>query len=197
MAIILLVVLLMFSLTLSANAVANKIGNYVLNGGVGSWGSYNRNFYITSSASTYATTIQNAINSWIYTTDRLGVSTSISWARTYTQSSSVMDLYYGQYFSSGVLAGTTFWLFQVNVDPTTQNWGWGKIQLNQSTTSTGGYNNLTPYNRQGTAAHEIGHVFGLDETNTDKTSIMCQLGSGRTVNQSQIGDLTPIQQMYP
>ncbi len=197
MAIILLVVLLMFSVSLSANAAANKIGNYVLNGGVGSGGYYNREFYITSSASTYASTIQNSMDSWIYTTARLGVSTSISWTRTYAQSSSVMDIYYGQYFSSNIAAGTSFWLYQTSINPATQNWGWGKIQLNQSATSTGGYNNLTPYNRQGTAAHEIGHVFGLDETNADTTSIMCQLGYGRTVNEPQTGDLIPIQEMYP
>lgn len=186
-----------FPVTASASASANKIGDYVLNGGVGNWGYSTRNFYITPSASSYASIIQDAMDSWIYTTSRLGVSTSISWSRTYTQSSSYMDFYYGQYFSSDFLAGTTFWLYQTQIDPSAQNWGWGKIQLNQSSTSIGGYNNLSAYNKQGTAAHEIGHVFGLADTNTITSSIMCQLGYGRSVKEPQVCDLVPIQEMYP
>ena len=186
-----------FTVSASASASADKIGDYVLNGGVGNWGYSTRNFYITSSASGYESVIQDAMDSWIYTTSRLGVSTSISWSRTYTQSSSYMDFYYGQYYSSDFLAVTTFWLYQTQIYPSTQNWGWGKIQLNPSSTTTGGFNNLSAYNKQGTAAHEIGHVFGLADTNTITSSIMCQLGYGRAVNEPQVCDLIPIQEMYP
>lgn len=195
--ILLILLLSTYTATASASASADKIGDYVLNGGVGNWGYSTRNYYITSSASSYASIIQDAMDSWIYTTSRLGVSTSISWSRTYTQSSSYMDFYYGQYFTSNTLAATSFWLYQTQINPAAQNWGWGKIQLNQSPTTTGGFNNLSAFNKQGTAAHEIGHVFGLDDTNTITSSIMCQLGSGRSVKEPQVCDLVPIQEMYP
>ena len=186
------VILLSFFLTTFANADANRIGDYVLNGGVGNWGYTNRYYFITSSASSYEAKINAAMDSWIYTTARLGVSTSISWLRTYTQSVSVMDIYYGSYFGPTVLGATSFWIYSTQINPRTSNWGWGKIQLNQD-----GFSLLSDNDKQGTIAHEMGHVFGLDETNNDVYSIMCQKGAGRLVYEPQVGDLRPIQQMYP
>ena len=194
----LLVVIVCFcTITNTVSANANKIGEYTLVGGVGSWGDYDRTFFITSSATQYASVIQSAMDSWIYTTARLGVSTSISWVRTYNQSYGYMDFYYGEYYPSNIAAATTFWEYSTQLNPRIQNWGWGKIQLNASSNTTGGFNNLSAFKKQGTVAHEIGHVFGLDETNDDTLSIMCQLGYGRAVNQPQVGDLIPIQEMYP
>ncbi len=170
---------------------ANKIGSYQLTGGVGDYGNYRRYYYVTSSASNYSTTISNAMSSWVNTSTTPGVTTSISWRETSTQSSSVMDIYYGSYYGSGIAAATTFWTYSTNINPTTSNWGWGKICLNGST-----FANLTAFNRQGTTAHEMGHVFGLDETNSDTSSVMCQLGSGRTVNRASASDLRTINSIY-
>lgn len=170
---------------------ANKIGNYVLTGGVGSYGNYKRYYFITSSASSYSTAINDAMDTWIYTSTNPGVTTSISWRQTTTQSDSVMDIYYGSFFTAGILAATDFWTYSTQINPTTSNWGWGRIRLNGSS-----FDGLSSYNRQGTIAHEMGHVFGLDETNTETNSVMCQLGSGRTVNRASANDLNTINTMY-
>ncbi len=42
----------------------------------------------------------------------------------------------------------------------------------------------------------MGHVFGLDETNSDTTSVMCQLGAGRSVNRASASDLRTINSIY-
>lgn len=194
--IVLICVLCLFSFSFSCFADAEKIGDYVLNGGVGSWGYASRYFYITPQAAGYSTVIQNAMDSWIYTTSRLSISTSISWLRTYTQSLSVMDILLGDFYNPSIGAMTNHYLFGSPVVPVYQNWGWCDIRLNYCFYG-GGFNNLSDYNKQGTVAHEMGHVFGLDETNYDTRSIMCQLGANREVNEPQAGDLATIQEMYP
>ena len=74
---------------------------HVLNGGVGNYGSNPRYYYITYSAGAQETVINNAIYTWIHTTSRLGITTPIYWARTYTQSASVMDIYHNVYYDAG------------------------------------------------------------------------------------------------
>ncbi|MDQ0417177.1 putative Zn-dependent protease [Croceifilum oryzae] len=44
-------------------------------------------------------------------------------------------------------------------------------------------------------AHEIGHAMGLAHTMT-KTSVMTQLGHGRTVNSAQTDDVAGINYLY-
>lgn len=189
---LLILTVLAFSFPTKTSANAKIIGPFKLTGGVGDYGSATRLYYITASASGYTTQIYQAMDSWIYTTSRLNVTTSISWSPTTSQSSSVMDIYYGDYFSDGTVAGTTFWLYNEQLNPRNSNWGWGKIQLDSKV-----FPNLSQTNRQGTIAHEMGHVFGLDETNNDPNSIMCQLSYGRSVYMPQVGDLRPIQTLYP
>ncbi len=119
-------------LSQSANVFAADyytFNNHVLNGGVGNYGYNNRYYFITSSASGYTSLIDAAMNDWIYTTSRLGVTTPISFVKTGTQSSSVMDVYAGNYYdsSSGIAGFTTFWTYSTQQDPNNNNWGWGKI----------------------------------------------------------------------
>jgi hypothetical protein len=165
---------------------------HVLNGGVGNYGANPRYYYITSSASDEATHITSAMSDWIYTTSRLGITTPIYWARTYTQSQSVMDIYKGVYFDPalGIVATTEHILNNVVISPYTANWNWGKIKLN-----TPLYDPLTDYNEKGTIAHEMGHLMGLGHTvMTDQ--IMCTLGGGRTVNACQANDCAGINYLY-
>ena len=43
---------------------------------------------------------------------------------------------------------------------------------------------------------KIGHCFGLDENNSRNDVIMCQMGSGRSVNNPSIRDLRGINALY-
>lgn len=49
---------------------------------------------------------------------------------------------------------------------------------------------------QGTIIHEMGHALGLNENNTNPNSIMCQLGSGRTVQRVQQVDNNAVNRKY-
>ncbi len=191
-----LATLLITTMLLSQSTVAlafTTFNNHVLNGGVGNYGYNNRYYYITSSAGGYSSLITSAMNDWIYTTSRLGITTPVSFLRTYTQSSSVMDIYAGYYKdpSYGIVGYTTFWIYGTQIDPMASNWGWGKIRLNQPN-----YDWLSAYDKQGTAAHEMGHVMGLNENNSNPGSVMCQLAYGRYVNSAQADDCNGINYLY-
>jgi hypothetical protein len=161
--------------------------SHVLNGGVGG-----RYYYITSSATGHASDITGAMYDWIHTTERLGIYTPIYWTRTYTQSSSVMDIYHGTYYdpSTGLVAVTEQILNGAVISPYVTNWNWGKIKLN-----TPLYDPLSDYNQKGTVAHEMGHLMGLAHTSLT-TAIMCTLGDGRTVNACQADDCAGINYLY-
>lgn len=162
--------------------------DHVLNGGVGNYGVNNRYYFITASASTYSSSFQTAMSDWIYTTSRLGVTTPISYVQTTTQSSSVLDVYAVKLpITDTTLAYTDFIRNGSEIDPYTQNWGWNKVTFNITICAT---TNI------GTAAHEIGHAFGLAHNNSNVYSIMCQTGSGRKVSQAQVCDLNGINHLY-
>jgi predicted Zn-dependent protease len=122
-------------------------------------------YYLTSSVNSfYVTPIKNAAQNWYYPgwTNKLSPN-----ARTYTQSSSAIDFH--AYNSNDGNAGiTTFWVGSgTQVNPNAQNWTWCKINLNST------YNSLRyPTEVQATIAHEMGHVFGLDEDYNNSYSIM-------------------------
>jgi Matrixin len=183
-----------FTLFLPSSASAyNTFNNHVLNGGVGNYGNNKRYYYITSSASSYESLIDQAMNEWIYTTERVGITTPISYRKTTTMSQSVMDIYAGSYYPSymGVLGETEFWKYDTKLDPYQENWGWNKIKLNNPN-----FNNLNSTDRKGTIAHEMGHAFGLAHNNSNPYAIMCQLGYGRKVSNSQADDLHGINYLY-
>jgi len=164
---------------------------YRLNGGVGNYGYNTRYFWIDSSASGYGALIQQAMDEWIYTTSYWGITTPISWRRTTVKSSSVMDIYANLDLGHSVIAATRHKIYARDVNPYLENWGWAQIFLNPSV-----FPKHTQFNQKGTVAHEMGHVFGLDETNSNQYSIMCQLASGRKVNRAQPPDLRTINLRY-
>jgi hypothetical protein len=170
----------------------NTYNGHVLNGGVGNYGSNPRYYYITSSASDETTPITNAIYTWIHTTARIGVTTPIYWARTYTQSASVMDIYKAYYYDpdTGIIAITEQILNNQVISPTTANWNWGKIKLNSPV-----YDPLSAFNEEGSCAHEMGHIMGLAHT-TITNRVMCTIDLGRTVNAAQVDDANGINYLY-
>lgn len=166
--------------------------NHVLNGGVGDWGNYRRYYFITSSGEGYRYLIGPAMDSWVNTTERTGISTPISFRETTYQPDSVIDIYAGQYYdpSTGIIAETQMFLYSTKVDPWSQNWGWTKMLINWPVMNT-----LSQYNQQGSIAHEMGHSMGLAHV-LNTGAVMCQLGSGRTVNMPWSDDLNGINWLY-
>ena len=125
------VVALLVVLACSGTAQAYTTYNgHVLNGGVGNYGANPRYYYITFSAGLHEDDITSAIDTWIHTTSRLGITTPIYWARTYTQSQSVMDFYHNVYFdvSSGIIATTEQILNNVVINPYSSQLGMGQDQ---------------------------------------------------------------------
>ena len=179
-----LTLILTFSLTINVFAAATPyvLLKYELNGGVGNWGYNKRYYWNDSSASEISDTINAAYNSWIYTSHIL--ETPISWRQTTTKSSGTVEFY--TYSSSDNKNGyTSFWRYNTQVSPNSQNWGWCIIYYN--TNYTGG---------QATLAHEIGHTLGLNENNSNPDTVMCQMASGRRVSTPQLGDLQGINTKY-
>lgn len=172
----------------------NTFNGHVLTGGVGNWGYSKRYYYISDSATGLTSLINSAMDHWIYTSENPGVSTPISFRRTYDQSSSVMDIFLGYFYdeSTYVIGETEFYIYSTRVNPYAQNWGWANIKLNHPVFSY----YLTNFHKEGTISHEMGHVMGLNDNNSDQTSVMCQLGYNRLVKSPNRDDLNGINALY-
>lgn len=168
--------------------------NHVLNGGVGDYGYSKRYFYAAPSTFIYGVPIKNAMNEWIYTTERTGITTPISFRQTTTQADSIMDIHAGNYTIypyNQMKAWTEHWRYSNRIDPYLSNWGWGKIVINNTNTLE-----KSQWAQEGVIAHEMGHVLGLAENNTISNSIMTQEAYGRNVNKAQACDLKGINHLY-
>ena len=133
-------------------------------------------YYVDSSASGYTTLINNAVNNWVVT--------GWGWNPIYlapvaSNNGTALDFYlkYSDQLGYSILGQTTYFnSYEVQLNPATTDWFFAKIDLNGSSLPNISYNN-----RQGTIAHEIGHGLGLAHQNSNTSSIMCSLSSGRTV----------------
>ncbi len=184
---------LVFALAMTPSAAFGyRLLGHRLKYGVGDCGASTQYYYIDSSAWAFAPTCESAMSDWVHTTSRLGITTPISYKRTTVKSSSRMDIYSKSYvFPSGVLAGTQFFNGSTLADPSVTDWVWGKIAFDQPY-----YSQLSNFNMKGTASHEMGHVMGLNENNSNIYAVMCQLGCGRVVCNAQKDDLAGINYLY-
>ena len=118
----------MFMCSVSTVYAYNTYNQHKLTYGVGNYGKDTQHYFITSSASGYASYINTAMSEWVNTTSSMGVTTPISYTKTTTQSSSRMDIY--QVSTVNEWWGlTTMYNGSTEVDPFSSNWAWGKIQL--------------------------------------------------------------------
>ncbi|WP_455248445.1 hypothetical protein [Ruminococcus sp.] len=86
--------------------------------------------------------------------------------------------------ASNMLAQTTFY-YNIEIEPTCHNWTSCKVKVNHANRPKGP-----------TFAHEFGHVLGLNENNSDPSSIMCQESFGRTARKPSASDYTLIAKKY-
>lgn len=174
-------------------------GHRVILNGVGDWGNNNRYYYIdTAFNSTYKTLAQNAVNSWIYTTSGVGVSTPISIVKTTTQSSSVFDVLVNNNLSSQIYGQTRYYDSSGEISPDAQqvlpkNYSWAKCFINTSALNNAGVSNN---GKTATIAHEFGHALGLSEHNCKTNTIMCQAAEGRSVTSPTAEDCHAINHLY-
>lgn len=174
-------------------------GDKVIVNGVGNWGNNNRYYYIdTSFTSTYKTLAQNAVNSWIYTTSSVGVSTPISLKSTTVQTNSVFDILVGSGLSSQVYGQTRYYNSSGEIKPDSkqvllQNYSWAKCYINVTKLNSDGQSNSQ---KQSTIAHEFGHAMGLSEHNCKAYTIMCQTAEGRTATIPTAEDCHAINHLY-
>lgn len=153
------------------------------------WDINNIHYFITSSATSYATPISAASANW-WRPFGPGSNSLYPNTRTYNQTYSAIDYYAYSDSTSNCNAYTTFIInpSQTAVSPYASNWSFGRIYINSyyANRAQGGF--PLPQTQQGIAAHEQGHVFGLDEHNSNIYSIMCQTSSGRAVYTVQVTD---------
>lgn len=182
---ILLAVILL--LTCSVSASAYKLLGKELVGGVGSSGNSTRYYWLSNDAIAYTSTINAAMYSWNHTATTPGVTTEIWFQPVASKTYSVMDIYTST--DTDNIYGAT-WFFGTNYDdssnvnPRTSNWRWCKIVLYTNYFTGSNLTSSTGHTLQSTVAHEMGHVFGLDENNTMPNTVMAQ---AKTRNTSVIG----------
>ena len=135
-------------------------------------------YYVDSTASSYTSYINTGISRW--TNGGHSPSDFINMTAVSSNYATAVD-YYAQgnedFLTYYVLAETSY--FASN-GMGCSSWGpyyYAEIRINNDEMP-----DCTSYEKIGTMAHEFGHALGLDENNSDTSSIMCQLSSGRTVN---------------
>lgn len=162
------------------------------NGGYLTRGVDNMCYYVDSSASSYTSYINTGINRWTSS----GYSPSDFINMTAVSSNYATDVdYYGldmadMYYGSSV--AETYYFGSTGVQATgTGPYYFSEIAINKDMFPT-----CSSFEKIGTCAHEFGHAMGLDENNSDTSSIMCQSSSGRTVNTVSAEDYATVVYIY-
>ncbi len=164
--------------------------NYRLIYGVGNYGNTPQHYWIDATATDFATTINNAMSNWIYTTSYWGITTPIYYTRTYTKSSSRMDIYQDEYVDHDWWGYTQWVKGSVVMEPEPHmNYVWGRITLDKYLANC--------RNIRGCIAHEMGHVMGLAHEFYNLSALM----NGSSVNAAQVyrampDDLNGINYLY-
>lgn len=174
------------ALSSSAFALVPTVGGYL------SRGVDNMCYYVDSSASSYTSYINTGINRWTNS----GHSPSDFINMTAVSSNYATDVdYYAMnapdMYVFGAIAETVY--FHSDGMGATGNsaYYYAEIHINKDIIAE-----CTSFEKIGTMAHEFGHAMGLDENNSNTSSIMCQLGSGRTVNTVSAEDYATVVSIY-
>lgn len=161
-------------------------GDHRLINGVGNYGSNNQYYYVDATASAHRNTAIAAMNDWIYTTTRTGVTTPISFLRTTYRPSSKVDIVQVNYVAPW-WGFTTHYNGNTMLEPWDGNWYWALIQLD------GAFAQCP--NQKGVIAHEIGHAMGLAHVTT-ASSVMYDEIAYTSVTAAVADDLNGINHLY-
>ena len=149
-------------------------------------------YYVDSSASSYTSNINTCINRW--TNSGYSPSNYINMTAVASNYATHVD-YYGypedDFLSLAYVAETLFFSSSGTNGSGAAPYYYTEIRIN-----TDSFPDLTSFEKIGTMAHEFGHSLGLDENNSNTSSIMCQLGSGRTVNRVSSEDYATVVNIY-
>lgn len=137
-------------------------------------------YYVDSSANSYVSLINTGIKRWT----RSGYSPSgvITMIPVSSTSATDVDIYVepNSFFSSPSILGKTFYFTSSGVQfpeyppyPADEYY-YTEIHLHEENLEEEG-----DIEWIGTTAHELGHVFGLSENNTERDHIMCQTSANR------------------
>lgn len=184
-----LAITLLCACALSANAYV-LIGKK-LSGGVGNSGNNTRYYWLSNGSQKYTSTINAAMYSWNHTASTPGVTTKIWFQPVSSKTNSVMDIYI--YKNTDGVLGETFFYGTAHdnnsqIDPSENNWTWCKIYLYTNNFSGSNLTSSSGHTLRSTVAHEMGHVFGLDENNSKPRTIMAQATSRKTSVQGPAKD---------
>lgn len=170
----------------SVFALVPTVGGYL------SRGVDNMCYYVDSSANSYTSYINTGINRWT----NGGHSPSDFINMTAVSSNYATDVdYYAvnaeDMYASGAIAETWYFSSSGSSVSGLVPYYYSEISINKDVIG-----NCTSFEKIGTMAHEFGHAMGLDENNRNTSSIMCQLGSGRTVNTVSAEDYATVVSIY-
>ncbi|MCM1544432.1 MAG: hypothetical protein NC110_03950 [Ruminococcus sp.] len=187
LSIFMLVVLFVAGAIVPASAYGT-IHGYKMIGGVGSSGKKTRYYWVNPNSfnSDWQQLAVNAMYDWCHTgTKGCGVYTSVWFARTTDQHSSVVDFQKDNDLGSFVYGKTTLYKTAGESSPVENpytnksNWVWAKCTINtyacnSGKSSSGKDISLTKVKKQAVFAHEVGHAFGLDDLlgNGNKSKLM-------------------------
>lgn len=126
--------------------------------GVGNYGQSMKYYYVDGSASSETLRIESIMNKWV-NSNGTGIYTPISFRRTTTKSSSVIDTYKSSQNLSNYLGVTYFYdRYSNDINMWYNDWAWSKIVYYNM------YNQVNYKIKNIATAHEIGHAFGLAHT---------------------------------
>ena len=149
-------------------------------------------YYVDSTASSYTSNINTGINRW--TNSGYSPSNYINMTAVSSNYATHVD-YYAQPAEDFALplctAETLFFSSSGMNGSGTVPYYYTEVRIN-----TDEFPSLTSFQKIGTMAHEFGHALGLAENNSNTSSIMCQLGSGRTVNTVSQEDYATVVNIY-
>ncbi|MEE0830418.1 MAG: matrixin family metalloprotease [Longicatena sp.] len=159
---------------------AVKLGGKLING------PRNILYTVNGGANDYTYNINNGAYNWMYT----GYDKPIYMSPVSSTSGSTIDFYTYEDNGTNAIAYTIFYDSNNKQQTYTKDYLWCKVYFNNM------YKYDTKINHDAVAAHEIGHVLGLDDNNDNKYSIMCQTGSRRKVNKPQKIDSEEVVTIY-
>jgi hypothetical protein len=165
----------------------NTWNDHRLWSGVGDYGYNNQYYYVDGSAGAYLGTATAAMDDWIYTTERTGITTPISFLRTTYRPASIIDVFQINYVAPW-WGFTTHYNGDAEIEPTDGNWSWTLVQLDGAFAQC--------RNQQGVIAHEMGHALGLAHVDT-MSSVMYVDIAYTSVTAAVADDLYGINHLYP